>query len=189
MDSKNFSIKGPLLITPKLLGDERGFFTERFRVDKIRELGIHQSFIQDNFSRSDYGILRGLHFQWDQPQSKLVTCTRGLILDVAVDIRTNSPTFGQFVAAELNGDRPQWLWVPTGFAHGFLVLSKEGADVLYKVDAPWNGKGEGALRWNDASIGINWPITNPILSEKDKVAPLLEEYKKNPKFLFNSSST
>lgn len=182
MEYQHFEIEGPLLITPKMLGDERGFFCERYRTDQFKELGINNTFIQDNFSRSACGILRGLHYQWDQPQSKLVTCTRGLILDVAVDIRKSSPTFGKHIVAELSGDKPQWLWVPAGFAHGFLVLSKEGADVSYKVDAPWNGKGESGIRWNDSEIGIAWPNSNPILSEKDRTAKSLSEYAKEPKF-------
>lgn len=182
MEFKTFNIAGPILVSPKTIGDHRGFFCERFKVDEFTKIGIPNTFIQDNYSRSAYGILRGLHYQWDQPQSKLVTCTRGLILDVAVDIRKDSPTFGQFVTAELSGEKPQWLWVPAGFAHGFLVLSSEGADVSYKVDAPWNGKGESGLRWNDPEIGIHWPISTPILSDKDKTAMSLATYRENPKF-------
>lgn len=182
MKYSRFDIDGPLLLAPKMIGDSRGFFCERFRVDQFRELGITNSFIQDNFSRSAYGILRGLHYQWDKPQSKLVTCTRGVILDVAVDIRHSSPSFGKYVAAELDGDKPEWLWVPAGFAHGFLVLSKEGADVSYKVDAAWNSKGESGLRWNDPDVAIPWPIANPQLSEKDTVAQSFQDYAKQPKF-------
>lgn len=182
MDIKKFKVEGPLLISPKMVGDSRGFFCERFRVDQFKEMGIHNNFIQDNYSRSSFGILRGLHYQWQEPQSKLVTCTKGMILDVAVDIRAQSPTFGQTVIAELNGDKPEWLWVPAGFAHGFLVLSQEGADVSYKVDALWNAKGEGGIRWNDPDLNIHWPNQSPLLSDKDKVATLFAEYKVNPKF-------
>jgi dTDP-4-dehydrorhamnose 3,5-epimerase len=182
MEHKKYNIEGPILVSPKILGDSRGFFCERYRVDSFKDLGIPNTFIQDNYSRSAYGILRGLHYQWEQPQSKLVTCTRGLILDVAVDIRKSSPTFGQYVMAELNGDKPEWLWVPAGFAHGFLVISKEGADVSYKVDNLWNAKGEGGIRWDDPAIGIPWPIANPSLSDKDRLAPSLGDYSKAPRF-------
>ena len=182
MEHQHFNIEGPILITPKILGDERGFFCESFRVDRFQGLGIANTFVQDNLSRSAYGILRGLHFQWNKPQSKLVTCTRGLILDVAVDIRKSSPTYGQYVSQELSGTKPQWLWIPAGFAHGFIVLSKEGADVNYKVDAYWNGAGESGILWNDPEIGIQWPIGNPILSEKDRVSKTFADYKRDPRF-------
>jgi dTDP-4-dehydrorhamnose 3,5-epimerase len=179
---QEFEIKGPKLITPKIIGDERGFFCERFRVDQFKELDIDCTFLQDNYSRSAYGILRGLHYQWDQPQNKLVTCTHGRILDVAVDIRKNSPTFGKHLMVELSGDKPQWLWIPAGFAHGFLVLSETGADLSYKVDALWNAKGEGSLLWNDAELGIPWSNAQPILSEKDAQAAPFQQYKTSPRF-------
>lgn len=182
MDIKKFNVQGPLLISPKMIGDSRGFFCERYRMDQFKEIGIHHHFIQDNYSRSSFGILRGLHYQWNESQSKLVTCNQGTILDVAVDIRAQSLTYGQVVMAELSGDKPEWLWVPAGFAHGFLVLSKEGADVSYKVDALWNAKGESGIRWNDPDLNISWPNRNPMLSDKDKVAPLFADYKMNPRF-------
>lgn len=182
MNHKTFEISGPLLISPTILGDARGFFCERFRVDQFKELGINHPFIQDNYSRSAFGILRGLHFQWDQPQGKLVTCTHGAILDVAVDIRIKSPTFGKHITVELHGNKPEWLWVPPGFAHGFLVLSPEGADVSYKVNALWNGKGEGGIAWNDSELAIDWRNKNPLLSEKDQIAMSFTEYIKSPKF-------
>jgi len=182
MDIKKFNIQGPLLVIPKLLGDSRGFFCERYRRDQFRELGIENEFIQDNYSRSAYGILRGLHYQWQKPQSKLVTCNRGVILDVAVDIRVQSPTFGQSILVELSGDKPEWLWVPAGFAHGFLVLSSEGADVSYKVDALWNAQGESGILWSDIDLNILWPNKNPLVSEKDAKAKTFMEYTKDPKF-------
>lgn len=182
MDVKNYNIEGLKLLSPKVFYDNRGFFCERYRVDQFKEIGIHQNFIQDNYSRSDFGILRGLHYQWDQPQSKLVTCTRGTILDVAVDIRQASPTFGKQVMVELSGDKPQWFWIPAGFAHGFLVLSKDGADLSYKVDAPWNSRGEGAIFWKDSELSIPWPKMSPLLSEKDQKAPSFAEYKIQPRF-------
>ena len=177
MKVEKFEIEGPLLIEPRLFKDERGFFVERFREDQLREIGIQNHFIQDNFSRSEWKVLRGLHYQYDKPQSKLVTCTRGTILDVAVDIRKSSPTFGQAVQVELSGDNPQWLWIPAGFAHGFAVLSEEGADLLYKVDAPYNPKGEGAIRWDDPDLKINWTVSNPLVSERDQGAMSFMELK------------
>lgn len=182
MEVKEFSINGPLLITPKIHSDSRGFFCERYREDQFNEIGINTHFLQDNFSRSTHGILRGLHYQWDKPQGKLVTCSRGKILDVAVDIRSQSPTFGKYLSVELDGQKPQWFWIPAGFAHGFLVLSPEGADLTYKVNAYWNGQGESGIHWQDPEFKIHWPLTNPILSEKDQKAQSFAEYKSNPKF-------
>lgn len=175
MDIQKFDIEGPLLITLNTIHDNRGFFVERYNEVKFKSLGLPTNFIQDNFSRSAYGILRGLHFQYSPPQGKLVTCTRGEIFDVAVDIRQNSPTLGKHIAANLNGDHPALLWIPAGFAHGFCVTSKDGADVFYKVDNPWNGAGEGCILWNDPQLDINWPIKNPILSTKDLNGKLFAE--------------
>ncbi len=183
MDIQRFEIEGPALISPKLYQDSRGFFCERYRIDQFKDLGIQNQFIQDNFSRSDYGTLRGLHYQWNQPQSKLVTCTRGQILDVVVDIRASSPSYGKFITALLQGDKPEWLWVPAGFAHGFLVLSEDGADLSYKVDALWDKSGEGGIHWADPELAIPWGNMNPSLSDKDKNEKSFLEYKKNPKFV------
>lgn len=181
MKLEKFDIEGPILIEPKLFKDPRGFFIERFREDLLGDVGIFVHFIQDNFSRSSGKIIRGLHFQYDKPQSKLVTCTHGKILDVAVDIRKESPTFGKSIQVILDGDVPQWLWIPAGFAHGFAVLT-ETADVLYKVNQPYNPKGEGALMWNDADLNIPWKISDPLISEKDQKAMSFAQYKKDPKF-------
>lgn len=180
---KSFSVQGPLLVSPPVFGDERGFFTERYRVQEFSEMGI-PPMVQENYSRSQAMVLRGLHFQFDQPQGKLVTATRGKILDVAVDIRAESSTFGQHIAVTLDGSKPEWFWIPAGFAHGFLVLSDEGADVSYKVNNVYNAAGEGAIRWDDSSLGIDWRLgqTAPVLSAKDLVAPTWAEYRKNPRF-------
>lgn len=171
-----------MLIEPSIFKDTRGFFTERFREDKFNEIGIKTHFIQDNFSRSDFKILRGLHFQFEKPQSKLVTCTSGKILDVAVDIRKDSKTFGQSIQVILDGEKPQWFWIPVGFAHGFCVLSKEGADVLYKVDAPYNPNGEIGIMWNDPDLKINWGLSDPITSERDQKNISFSQYSLETRF-------
>lgn len=182
MKVEKLNIEGLLLIEPKVFKDGRGFFSERFRKDQFLEIGINAEFIQDNFSRSDANILRGLHYQYDKPQAKLITCTRGKILDVAVDIRKDSKTFGKSVQVVLDGEKPQWFWMPAGFAHGFCVLSAEGADVMYKVDAAYNPKGEGSIAWNDSELKIQWGLKDPIISERDQKAISFSDYKKTPKF-------
>lgn len=182
MDIRRFEIEGPVLVQLKSFGDERGFFCERFRESLFQEAGLPIRYVQENFSRSQVGILRGLHYQWDQPQGKLVTCMRGCIFDVAVDIRKNSPTRGKHVSVELDGAKPAWFWIPAGFAHGFKVLGQQDADVYYKVDNYWNPKGEAGLRWSDADFGIQWPGESPLLSPKDETAPLWQDYLKDPKF-------
>ena len=123
--------------------------------------------MQDNFSRSNYKVLRGLHYQTDPQQGKLVTCLNGEIFDVCVDLRKSSSTYGQHISINLRGDEPSCLWIPPGFAHGFCVLSQNGADVMYKVDSAYNPKTEGCILWNAANLGVSWPIQDPILSEKD----------------------
>lgn len=178
---QQFEISGPLLISPKIFGDERGFFTERFRAHEFKQIQLPE-FIQENFSRSQKNVLRGLHLQYNKPQGKLVTATRGKIFDVAVDVRKDSGTYGKHVAVTLDGDRPQWFYVPVGFAHGFYVLSDEGADVLYKTTCYYNPKGEAAILWNDPELNIAWPSQNPVLSEKDRVSPIFADYKKQPLF-------
>lgn len=179
---RELKLQGLKILDLKVFSDDRGFFTERFRVDWMQDLGLKTEFIQDNFSRSKFRTLRGLHFQHSPGQSKLVTCLTGKILDVVVDIRQESPTFGHSEKIELCGDQPQVLFVPAGFAHGFLVTSEAGADVLYKVDSFYNPKTEGAIRWNDPELNIEWSCENPLLSAKDAVAPLWSQYKQMPKF-------
>ena len=182
MQVERLAIEGPLLITPRVIGDERGHFFESWNRRRFAEvLGFDASeapeFVQDNHSRSQRGVLRGLHYQIaPEPQAKLVRCVRGAIFDVAVDLRRESPSFGRWVAATLSEDNHQQLWVPVGFAHGFLTLS-ETAEVLYKTVGYWNRDCERSLRWDDPAIGITWPATGvqPLLAEKDAAAPGLAE--------------
>jgi dTDP-4-dehydrorhamnose 3,5-epimerase len=177
LEIQSFEIEGPLLIKLKTFHDERGFFVERYNEDKFKALNLPTKFFQDNFSHSKFGVLRGLHFQYNPPQGKLVSCTKGEIFDVAVDIRKDSKTYGKHVSVVLRGENPSLFWIPAGFAHGFCVTSKDGADVLYKVDNPWSATGEGCIVWNDKEIGIKWPIDNFILSPKDQIGSLLKDYK------------
>ena len=158
-----------LLIEPDRFADERGFFQENFRVEQYRELGIKQPLVQDNWSRSYKGVLRGMHFQRTLPQGKLVTVLRGEIYDVAVDIRPQSANFGKWQAVVLSERKAQQLWLPPGFAHGFLVLS-DVADVLYKTSSYYNAADEGSFSWNDATVDISWPETPLMLSAKDSAA-------------------
>jgi dTDP-4-dehydrorhamnose 3,5-epimerase len=163
-----------LIIEPKVHGDRRGFFMETFRADRYAPYGIAAPFVQDNLSRSTHGVLRGLHLQNPREQAKLVTVLRGLVRDVAVDVRRGSPTFGRHVAVELSEDNRRQLFVPRGFAHGFAVLS-ETADVFYKCDEIYSPADEITVRWNDPAIGIAWGIDAPALSARDAAAPLLAE--------------
>ncbi len=163
-----------ILIRPMIFQDKRGFFTETFRLNKFHKAGIRKPFIQDNLSQSVKGTLRGLHYQIVNPQAKLVMVTEGEILDVAVDIRRNSPNFGKYVSCRLSEENKELLYIPEGFAHGFFVLS-ERATFLYKCTDYYNPAGERGIRWNDPRIGIDWPVEEPILSEKDRSLPLLEE--------------
>src|ERR1700733_9567984 len=158
-------IPGVVVFEPKVFGDERGFFVETFQVPRYASHGLKRPFLQDNLSRSRRGILRGLHLQNPRAQGKLVTVLRGRVLDVAVDVRVGSPTFGRHVAVELSEDNRRQFWVPRGFAHGFVVLS-ESADFFYKCDAPYSPRDELAVRWNDPAIGIDWGIDNPKLADR-----------------------
>ena len=166
------SIPDVLIIEPKVFGDARGFFYESFNGRAFDEaVGRHVEFVQDNHSRSSKGVLRGLHYQIQQPQGKLVRVARGAVFDVAVDIRKSSPTFGKWVGVELSEDNHRQLWVPPGFAHGFLVLS-ETADFLYKTTDYYAPEFERCIRWDDPDVGIDWPlaaagISAPLLSSKD----------------------
>lgn len=171
-------IPGVVKIVPKRHGDERGYFSEIFRMDRFRERIGDVAFVQDNLSLSrDVGTVRGLHFQvGDAAQGKLVRCMRGEILDVAVDIRTGSPTFGHHVAVRLSPEDGAWLWIPVGFAHGFCT-TKPDTEVLYKVTAHYSAADDRGLRWNDPAIGIDWPVdeAKATLSAKDRIQPLLAE--------------
>jgi dTDP-4-dehydrorhamnose 3,5-epimerase len=168
-----------LIIEPGIFGDQRGFFCETYQLDRYATHGIAGPFVQDNLSRSARGVLRGLHLQNPKPQGKLVTVLRGRVLDVAVDVRRGSPTFGQHVAVELNEETRRQLWVPRGFAHGFMVLS-ESADFFYKCDEYYSPSDEITVRWNDPTIGIDWGIDAPSLSARDAAAPPLAEVKELP---------
>jgi len=168
-----------LIIEPRIFGDQRGFFLETFQAARYASHGIHGPFVQDNFSRSARGVVRGLHLQNPKPQGKLVMVLRGRILDVAVDVRAGSPTFGRHVAVELSDENHRQIWVPRGFAHGFAVLS-ESADFLYKCDDLYRPSDEITVRWNDPAIGINWGIESPVLSQRDAGAPVLADIKGLP---------
>jgi dTDP-4-dehydrorhamnose 3,5-epimerase len=163
-----------LIIEPTLIGDERGFFVETFKADRYAAHGIVGPFVQDNLSRSGCGVLRGLHLQNPRAQGKLATVLRGRVLDVAVDVRRGSPTFGRYVAVELSEENRRQLWVPRGFGHGFLVLS-QSADFFYKCDELYSPADEIVVRWDDPAIGIAWGVSAPTLSARDASAPLLAE--------------
>ncbi|MBN9377683.1 MAG: dTDP-4-dehydrorhamnose 3,5-epimerase [Chlamydiales bacterium 38-26] len=165
------------IIEPKVFGDERGFFFESFNLKLFREKAqIHDDFVQDNHSRSPQHVLRGLHYQIRQPQGKLVRVVSGEVYDVAVDIRKSSPTFGQWVGVVLSAENKRMLWVPKGFAHGFVVLSQE-ADFLYKTSDFYDPSSERSILWNDPDLGIEWPLhgKSPILSAKDQKGSLLKD--------------
>ncbi len=167
------AIGGLIAIEPKVFGDERGFVLETFRENRWRELGIDAEFVQENHSRSTQrGTLRGLHFQTVPGQGKLVRCPRGRIFDVAVDLRRGSPTYGQWEGHVLDDERHRQFWIPVGFAHGFQVLS-ETADVAYKVTSYYDPETESEIAWNDPEVGVEWPIGEPLLSDRDKAAPRL----------------
>ncbi len=159
-------------IEPDVHGDARGFFLETWHAERYAEGGVGAHFVQDNWSRSEHGILRGLHAQLDPMMGKLVRCTAGEIFDVAVDIRQGSPSYGKHVVATLSGENYIQLWIPPGFLHGFLVLS-ESADVEYKCTSIYRPEGEIAVAWNDPTLAIDWPLSEPKLSERDRDAPPL----------------
>ena len=166
-------LEGPILIEPSVHGDSRGFFLETFRANAFAELGLTDDFVQDNQSRSARGVLRGMHFQ--PGMAKLVRCARGAILDVAVDIRPDSPSFGSWEAQQLDDRDHRQLYVPDGFAHGFCVLSDD-ADVVYRCSAYYDPAREGGFRYDDPEVGIQWPEQIELtISERDRSAPLLRE--------------
>jgi dTDP-4-dehydrorhamnose 3,5-epimerase len=169
------TLPGVLLIEPKVLGDARGFFLESWNRQTFAELGLDLDFVQDNHSRSARGVLRGLHYQLNEPQGKLVRVVSGAVFDVAVDLRKSSPNFGQWVGHELSADNRRMLWIPPGFGHGFLVLS-DMADFLYKTTAYYAPQWDRGIRWDDPQIGVAWPLDGaPTLSDKDQVQPLLKD--------------
>ena len=171
-------LKDCVIIEPKVFGDERGFFLETFQAYRYADVvGINLPFVQDNHSRSSKGVLRGLHFQKTKPQGKLVRVVRGVVYDVAVDIRQGSPTFCQWEAVVLSEENKTQLWVPPGFAHGFVVLS-DTADFEYKCTDYYDPSDEASILWNDPDLNIPWPIDNPTLSEKDASAETWINFKK-----------
>ena len=176
MHIQTTSIPDVLIIEPKVFGDERGFFYESFNERRFSELtGVATTFVQDNHSKSAKNVLRGLHYQIQQPQGKLVRVIAGEVFDVAVDIRKSSPTFGRWVGVTLSADNKRQLWVPPGFAHGFVVTS-ESAEFLYKTTDYWAPEFERSILWNDPAIGINWRLdAAPLLSAKDQTGKLLAD--------------
>lgn len=167
-------LSGVVLVQPKVFPDERGFFTETYHVEKYREIGIPRLFVQDNYSFSKRHVLRGLHYQRNHPQGKLVYVASGEIYDVAVDIRRDSPTFGQWEGHVLSGENHHQLFVPEGFAHGFLVLSDHAA-VMYKCTELYKPADDTGICWNDPDLAIHWPVDAPSLSPKDAVLPRLRD--------------
>jgi dTDP-4-dehydrorhamnose 3,5-epimerase len=174
MKTAETSLKDVLIIEPDVFNDPRGFFMETFHQEKYRELGIKATFVQDNLSSSVRGTLRGLHYQHPHDQAKLVQILAGRVFDVVVDIRRGSPTFGRWTGMELDAQSPRQLYVPEGFAHGFCVLS-ERAIVAYKCTDFYAPNDEGGMIWSDPDAGIDWPIGEPLLSEKDSRYPLLKD--------------
>ena len=168
-------LKDCVIIEPDVFGDERGFFLETFQVERYADLaGITAPFVQDNHSRSARDVLRGLHFQRSKPQGKLVSVVAGAVFDVAVDLRRDSPTFGQWDGLILSEDNKKQLWVPPGFAHGFVVVS-ETADLHYKCTDYYDPSDEGSILWNDRDLNISWPIRSPVLSKNDALAKRLSD--------------
>lgn len=168
-----------VVLVPDVFQDSRGFFMETFREDKWKALALPHNFVQDNHSRSEGGVLRGLHFQWDPPMGKLMRVTLGSAFLVAVDIRKGSPTLGKWFGIEASAENRRQVWAPAGFARGFCVLS-EVAEIQYKCTGLYHAKGESGIRWDDPDIGIEWPITEPQISEKDKKAQTLEQWLARP---------
>lgn len=178
MEVIDLDIEGLKLVKPTQHSDSRGFFMERFNK---RDFGLNDlptNFVQDNHSRSSQGVLRGFHYQFKEPQGKLVGVVSGAIWDVAIDLRWNSPTFGKSFGIELNEENSYLLWIPPGFAHGFAVLNRSKmADVLYKATSLYNPDGERGLRWNDPNINVKWPIHQPLVSQRDQSLGSFFEYK------------
>ncbi|MBI2091744.1 MAG: dTDP-4-dehydrorhamnose 3,5-epimerase [Deltaproteobacteria bacterium] len=176
---EKLSIPGLVIITPKVFPDGRGFFLESYKYSDFAENGINEYFTQDNHSRSAKGVLRGLHYQLEPyAQGKLVRCLEGEIFDVAVDIRKSSPTFGKWFSVKLSAENNKMLYIPKGFAHGFVVISDE-AEVYYKCTAEYRPSSERGIIWNDSNLNIDWPVKEPVLSEKDSRYPKFREAEYN----------
>lgn len=174
MKVEDTSLPGVMVVEPRVFGDERGWFLETWRAERYAEFGIGPDFVQSNCSHSGRGVLRGLHYQWPEPQGKLVWVSSGSVFDVAVDIRPGSATFGQWTAVELDADSHRQLWIPEGCAHGFQVTSEE-ATFNYLCTRPYRPEFDASIAWNDSAIGVDWPLEPSGLSEKDAAAPRLEE--------------
>jgi dTDP-4-dehydrorhamnose 3,5-epimerase len=172
-------LNGVVVLAPQVFEDARGFFMEAYRADQFKELGLPTDFLQDNHSRSKQGVLRGLHFQWDPPMGKLMRVTYGTAFLVAVDIRKGSPTLGKWFGIEASAANKKLVWAPAGFARGFCVLS-DFAELQYKCTGLYSNKGESGIRWNDPAVGIEWPIKDPELSEKDRNAQSLADWLASP---------
>jgi dTDP-4-dehydrorhamnose 3,5-epimerase len=168
-----------VVVVPEIFQDGRGFFSEVFRADQFQALGLPTQFVQDNHSRSAKGVVRGLHFQWEPPMGKLMRVTSGSALLVAVDIRKGSPTLGRWVGIEASAENRRMVWAPASFARGFCSLS-DGAEIQYKCTGIYNSKAESAILWNDRVIGIEWPLVDVIVSEKDRKARTLEQWLASP---------
>jgi len=168
-------LNGLKVLKPKVFGDERGFFLESYKESELKKYGISEKFLQDNHSSSTKDVLRGLHFQWDKPMGKLIRVTRGSALVCEVDIRKDSPTYKQYFMIEISSKNFLMLWVPFGFANGFLTL-EDNTEMQYKCTAEWNPKAESAIKWDDKSLNINWGIEKPILSGKDSFAESLNDW-------------
>ena len=174
MQVKQTGLPGLLLIEPRCFPDERGFFLESFHAERYRDSGIAHDFVQDNHSRSRRNVLRGLHFQVKRPQAQIVTVIRGRIFDIAVDLRSDSASFGRWHGVELSDEGPRQLYMPAGFAHGFCVLS-DFADLHYKVSRLYDHGDEGGIIWNDPDLAIQWPLCDPIISARDSNYPRLSQ--------------
>ena len=174
-------IPGPLVIEPKAFGDDRGFFMESWNAEGFAKAGLDLTFVQDNHSRSQKGVLRGMHFQNPGPQGKLVRVVRGAVFDAVVDLRRSSPTFGKWTGVTLSAENKRMFWVPEGFAHGFLTL-EDDTDFLYKCTTPYAPQNEGSLAWDDPTVGIEWPLDGitPLLSSKDAAGIPLDQVKTFP---------
>ncbi|MCY1669481.1 dTDP-4-dehydrorhamnose 3,5-epimerase [Novosphingobium sp. SL115] len=174
-------IPGPLVIEPKVFGDDRGFFMESWNAEGFAKAGLDLTFVQDNHSRSQKGVLRGMHFQNPGPQGKLVRVVRGAVFDAVVDLRRSSPTFGKWTGVTLSAENKRMFWVPEGFAHGFLTL-EDDTDFLYKCTTPYAPQNEGSLAWDDPTVGIEWPLDGitPLLSGKDAAGIPLDQVKTFP---------
>lgn len=167
-------LPGCLILEPQVFADERGYFYESFNHDKLAAHGLRPTFVQGNVSSSERGVLRGLHYQWPKSQGKLVSVIEGEVWDVAVDIRRGSPTFGRWTAVVLSADNKRHFWIPEGFAHGFVALS-ERAVFTYLCTASYDRNADAGIRWNDAQLAIDWPVSAPSLSDKDAKAPFLAD--------------